>query len=79
MKEVMCLEKIFNFLQSMKVNSLFYFILSYVIFIKLCLGDYLALYPCGAYGSSMMSNHCMRGMDLKEILITEEEHLCLSR
>ncbi len=33
------------------------------------LGDLLAFYPGGAYASAMLTNHCMRGQDLKEVLV----------
>lgn len=39
-----------------------------------CSGDYIAFYPCGAYGSSMSSNHCMRGgSELKEVLLKDSD------
>jgi len=32
--------------------------------------DLLSFFPCGAYGSSMMSNHCMRGdAEVREVLV----------
>lgn len=32
-------------------------------------GDVLALFPCGAYGSSMRSDHCLRG-ELAEVMVS---------
>jgi diaminopimelate decarboxylase len=35
---------------------------------RLAYGDLVALYPAGAYGASMASDHCMRGLPV-EVLV----------